>query len=151
MKNRFLYIVLVLLSMTIGVSAQDSFQSLSSTQKTKYLLDKSKEVVETFGKGYYRSFDTPSVTVCKYDAGVGGDNVMRSFNGKEYYEIVSYYDKEKECFEMPYLYKVWIWKDNGLPFAVFFGNGGGLNFFDIPYEELAKISDEYQIKFEKLK
>lgn len=95
MKNRFLYIVLVLLSMTIGVSAQDSFQSLSSTQKTKYLLDKSKEVVETFGKGYYRSFDTPSVTVCKYDAGAGGDNVMRSFNGKEYYEIVSYYDKEK--------------------------------------------------------
>lgn len=98
-------------------------------KKTKYLLDKSKEVVETFGKGYYRSFDTPSVTVCKYDAGAGGDNVMRSFNGKEYYEIVSYYDKEKECFEMPYLYKVWIWKDNGLPFAVFFGNGGGLNFF----------------------
>ena len=112
MKNRFLYIVLVLLSMTIGVSAQDSFQSLSSTQKTKYLLDKSKEVVETFGKGYYRSFDTPSVTVCKYDAGAGGDNVMRSFNGKEYYEIVSYYDKEKECFEMPYLYKVWIWKED---------------------------------------
>lgn len=29
MKNRFLYIVLVLLSMTIGVSAQDSFQSLT--------------------------------------------------------------------------------------------------------------------------
>ena len=91
MKNRFLYIVLVLLSMTIGVSAQDSFQSLSSTQKTKYLLDKSKEVVETFGKGYYRSFDTPSVTVCKYDAGAGGDNVMRSFNGKEYYEICLLY------------------------------------------------------------
>lgn len=28
MKNRFLYIVLVLLSMTIGVSAQDSFPLL---------------------------------------------------------------------------------------------------------------------------
>lgn len=39
----------------------------------------------------------------------------------------------------------------GFLLLFFFGNGGGLNFFDIPYEELAKISDEYQFKFEKLK
>lgn len=52
MKNRFLYIVLVLLSMTIGVSAQDSFHTMFPTEYF-YIVDGKRiaqEIIRDFSK-----------------------------------------------------------------------------------------------------
>ena len=56
---------------------------------------------------------------------------------------------DKERLEWNFTSKVCIWKDNGQPFEVFFGNGMGVNFFFKSYKKATRSNKVEQIPYQQ--
>lgn len=131
MKQIFL-ILISMFSFLSNISAQ-SLGEMSSTQRNKYLIELSSEVIKTIGPGYYRKM-VPTIHEGVFKSTDNRLEVKKNV-GREYYEVVYPYDKTKETLEFNFSAKVRIWKDTGEPCDVMFGNGHGRNFFFLSYKE----------------
>lgn len=134
-KNTYMkYLVFILISMFsyFGVMAQD-LGKLNKVQRDKYLVDLSTQVIKKFGPDYYRNV-TPIITEGVFESDDKRSEIKNNI-GRKYYEVTYSYDKSKEVLDFDFSAKVRIWKDNGEPCDVVFGNGYGKNFFFLSYKE----------------
>lgn len=122
----------------INVMAQRvNLNTLDESNRNDYLILLSKEVVKTFGPGYYRDYIVPIITEGVFTTNDKREDISKNI-GRKFYEITYFYDKSKETLDFDFSAKVKVWKDTGEPLEVIFGNGYGRNFFFITYEELMK-------------
>lgn len=128
------YLVFILISMFsyFGVMTQD-LGKLNKVQRDKYLVDLSTQVIKKFGPDYYRNV-TPIITEGVFESDDKRSEIKNNI-GRKYYEVTYSYDKSKEVLDFDFSAKVRIWKDNGEPCDVVFGNGYGKNFFFLSYKE----------------
>lgn len=128
------YLVFILISMSscLGVVIQD-LGKLDKVQRDKYLVELSTQVIKKFGPGYYRNV-TPIITEGTFESTDKRSEIKKNI-GRKYYEVTYSYDKSKEILDFDFSAKVRIWKDNGEPCDVVFGNGHGKNFFFLSYKE----------------
>jgi hypothetical protein len=110
----------VLLSSTTAMS--QNLDSIPKAKRDSILIAVAKEVVLTYGPGYYREYKEPVIKRFVYpkDDVDGGKNT-----GRICYSVVFLYDKTKEQLELDAAAGVGIWADTGKPFSVRFGNGWG--------------------------
>lgn len=106
---------------------------MSKTEREKYLINLGNEVITTYGPGYFRENIPPTISKLQKFRANDKRSIIQNNVGREFYELTYPYDPAKETLDWNYAALVKIWKDNGQPFSVLFGNGVGRSFFFEPY------------------
>ena len=152
MRKIQLYSIVTVLSLlfSLNILAQNvKLDTLSKTAREKYLVNLAIEVTKTHGSGYYRPNSKAIISeVKKYTTDDTRVEISKNI-GREYYEVYFPCDFTKERLEWNFTSKVCIWKDNGQPFEVFFGNGMGVNFFFKSYKKATKSNKVEQIPYQQ--
>lgn len=131
-----------------------NLDSLPQQQRDSILIEVAKDVVLTYGPGYYREYKRPIIKRRQVpplgDINLTGDNANRIF-----YEVIFLYDKSKEQLSYDFAARVLIWSDSRKPIDVMFGNGLGRVIPDVnlrstkedinqvPYQQAAEWMREY--------
>ena len=113
------------------------------------LIAKSVEAIKRIGPGCYREKATPRITEGIFESNDQREEIQKNI-GREYYEIVFPYDESEERLDFDFSAKVKIWKDNGEPAEVIFGNGYGRNFFFKSYSEQLKDSTLHTVPYQQV-
>lgn len=122
---------------------------MSKVDREKYLTNLAIEVTKTHGEGYYRK-DVKAVIsdVKKYETDDTRPEISKNI-GREYYEVYFPCDSTKERLEWDFTSKVCVWKDNGQPYNVFFGNGVGKTFMFTPYTKATRGTNIEQVPYQQ--
>lgn len=122
---------------------------MSKVDREKYLIYLAMEVTKTHGSGYYRKDAKAIISeVKKFKTDDTRAEISKNI-GREYYEVYFPYDSTKEKLEWDFTSKVYIWKDNGQPSDVFFGNGVGKTFVFTPYTKATRASNVEQVPYQQ--
>lgn len=152
MKTNILYVLITILGLlfSLNVLSQNvDLGKMSKVDREKYLSDLAIEVTKTHGPGYYRKDSKAIISeVKKFTTDDTRTEVNKNI-GREYYEVYFHYDPTKERLEWDFTSKVFVWKDNGQPYSVFFGNGIGKTFMFIPYTKTTKAANVEQVPYQQ--
>lgn len=152
MKTNKLYIPITILGIlfSLNVFSQNvDLGKLPKVDREKYLVDLAIEVTKTHGSGYYRPGAKAIISkVKKFTTDDKRTEVSKNI-GREYYEVYFPYDPTKERLEWDFTSNVYIWKDNGQPFRVFFGNGIGKTFIFTPYTKATRTTNIEQVPYQQ--
>lgn len=111
------------------------------SKRNEYLIEKSKEVIMTFGPDYFRDYKEPVIseiqTVLEHYS-EDPDLKDKNLYGRKYYTVTYLYDKSKENLKFNFAALVEIWAEDGQPKRVMFGSGLGHGFLRTPYKEWIK-------------
>lgn len=133
------YIFCLLFSLAFGFNAiaqTSDLGKMTVKSRNKYLINIANDVSKTFGPGYVAYFGEPVISeAMKLDKNEFGDSQEEFINniGREYYVVTFPYDSAKVKLDFNFAAKVRVWKDNGEPLDVTFGNGFGRNFLILSY------------------
>lgn len=150
--KRYFTLLVVCLAFHLHFFAQD-LGTMDSENRKSYLVKTAREVSETFGPGYTEYFKAPILSdVQVFDENLYGNAPeMQKHIGREYYTITFPYDTAQVRMEFNFAARVNIWKDNGQPMDVIFGNGYGRNFFFLTYRQQTENKDSIrQVPFQKI-
>lgn len=152
MKTNKLYVSITILGLlfSLNVFSQNvDLGKMSKVDREKYLTDLAIEVTKTYGPGYYRKDSKAVISkVIKFTTDDERPEVSKNI-GREYYEVYFPYDPTKERLEWDFTSKVYIWKDNGQPFDIFFGNGIGRTFMFTPYTKATRAANVEQVPYQQ--
>lgn len=123
-----------------SVSLSQNLDSYPQAKRDSILVSIAKEVILKYGPGYYREFSNPEIKRLKFPP--KGERNSTGENANRIYYIVTFrYDKTKELLEFDFAAFVRFWADTGIPDAVSFGNGIGVN---IPESHAKKFISKKQ-------
>ena len=127
-------------------SARLAYRKRSDICKKEILTTTAMNVANTFGPAYipfFKDAEISEIRIFQKDDYGDKQRKIRKQIGRAYYEVTFTYDTTAVRFAFNYAAKVRIWKDNGEPLDVIFGNGMGRNFL---FKSFKKQTKHYKKK-----
>lgn len=155
MKAFSITFIMALFSLSLAAQKQD-LRKMEKNNRQEYLIKLAREVANNFGpewcnKGKLVPQVDDTLTVFKV-YGKESPEVKKN-EGRLYQRVTLNYDNAtQKKIGWEYAAIVFVWEDDGEPFAVVFGNNYGKNFHFISYQEWLKmgIRKEDQSKYEEM-